>query len=72
MSVKELILKFNSDLINKKEELNEEINDIIYGDMERKLTINDIVKIDKIRKQINSLYEVIEYTDKKVEEFMEE
>ena len=72
MSVKELILKFNSDLINKKEELNEEINDIIYGDMERKLTINDIVKIDKIRKQINSLYEVIEYTDKKVEEFMED
>ena len=72
MSVKELILKFNSDLINKQEELNEEINDIIYGDMERKLTINDIVKIDKIRKQINSLYEVIEYTDKKVEEFMED
>lgn len=72
MSVKELILKFNSDLINKKEELNEEINDIIYGDMERKLTINDIVKINKIRKQINSLYEVIEYTDKKVEEFMED
>lgn len=72
MSVEELILKFNSDLINKKEELNEEINDIIYGDMERKLTINDIVKINKIRKQINSLYEVIEYTDKKVEEFMED
>lgn len=72
MSVKELILKFNSDLINKKEELNEEINDIIYGDMERKLTINDIVKINKIRKQINLLYEVIEYTDKKVEEFMED
>lgn len=72
MSVKELILKFNSDLINKKEELNEEINDIIYGDMERKLTINDTVKINKIRKQINLLYEVIEYTDKKVEEFMED
>lgn len=72
MSIKELILKFNSDLINKKEELNEEINDIIYGDMERKLTINDIVKINKIRKQINLLYEVIEYTDKKVEEFMED
>lgn len=72
MSVKELILKFNSDLINKKEELNEEINDTIYGDMERKLTINDIVKINKIRKQINLLYEVIEYTDKKVEEFMED
>lgn len=72
MSVKELILKFNSDLINKKEELNEEINDIIYGDMERKLTINDVVKINKIRKQINLLYEVIEYTDKKVVEFMED
>lgn len=72
MSVKDLILKFNSDLINKKEELNEEINDIIYGDMERKLTINDVVKINKIRKQINLLYEVIEYTDKKVEEFMED
>lgn len=72
MSIKELILKFNSDLINKKEELNEEINDIIYGDMERKLTINDVVKINKIRKQINLLYEVIEYTDKKVVEFMED
>ena len=72
MSIKELILKFNSDLINKKEGLNEEINDIIYGDMERKLTINDVVKINKIRKQINLLYEVIEYTDKKVVEFMED
>ena len=72
MSVKDLILKFISDLINKKEELNEEINDIIYGDIERKLTINDVVKINKIRKQINLLYEVIEYTDKKVEEFMED
>lgn len=72
MSIKELILKFNSDLIDKKEELNERINDIIYGDMKRKLSINDTVKINKIRDNINMLYDIIKYIDTKLRELEEE
>lgn len=72
MGVYELILDFNNDLLNKKEELNEIVEDIVYGDMERPLTMDDIERINKIRNQIKTICEMVNYNDGKSKEFEEE
>lgn len=58
-------------IVNKKETINEEINSIIYGDFEqsdlfglRDLTTKDLEKINQKRREINNIYNIIEYLNK--------
>lgn len=48
------------DLINLKQNLNEEIEDIIYGDMNKVLSIKDAEKINELKYEIKFIYGIIE------------
>ena len=65
-SVKEIIGKAITDLINEKERLNADIEDIIYSDMEHLLTNKDLLEINKIKAQIKFIYDLIEKLDKEI------
>ena len=65
-NIKEIISKTISALIDEKERLNGDINDIIYGDMEHLLNNNDLLEINKIKTHINYIYNLIEKLDKEV------
>ena len=62
-------------IINKKETLNEEINNIIYGNFElselfpvNDLNVKDLIKINDKRKEIIDIYKLID----KLEEIKKE
>lgn len=65
-NIREIITKTISELITEKERLNEDINDIIYGDMEHLLDNNDLLEINKIKTHINYIYNLIEKLDKEI------
>lgn len=65
-NVKEIINKTISELINEKENLNRDIDDIIYGDMEHLLNNKDLLEINKIKANIHYIYELIEKLDKEM------
>ena len=65
-NVKEIINKTISELINEKENLNRDIDDIIYGDMEHLLDNKDLLEINKIKENIHYIYELIEKLDKEM------
>ena len=65
-NIKEIIGKTISALIDEKERLNEDINDIIYGDIEHLLNNNDLLEINKIKTHINYIYNLIEKLDKEI------
>lgn len=57
-------------LINEKELKNEEIQDIIYNSGEiattyKSLTFGDLQKIDKLRKDIADIYNIIDILNEK-------
>lgn len=60
-------------LINEKELKNEEINDIIYNDLYqiemkttfKSLTFGDLQKLDKLRKDIAEIYNLIDILNEK-------
>lgn len=58
-NIREIISKTISELITEKERLNEDIEDIIYGDMGYVLKGKDFDEINKIREEINYIYELI-------------
>lgn len=66
MSIKAVLLGIIDDLVWRKETLTEIIDDIIYGDMNKKLNERDMSEINKIKKDINVLYETIKYLDDNV------
>ena len=59
-------------LVSKKQNLNEEIDEIIYDDLNKGLVVEDIMQIDKKRKQIKQCYDMVEYLENAVKVFMEE
>lgn len=65
-NVKEIINKTISELINEKENLNRDIDDIIYRDMEHLLNNKDLLEINKIKTHINYIYNLIEKLDKEM------
>ena len=58
-NVKEIINKAIQELIEEKENLNRAIEDIIYDDMEHVLNNSDLSEINKIKEQINYIYDLI-------------
>lgn len=58
-NIKNIMNRTIGELMCEKERLNEEINDIIYGDMEHSLNKNDLLEINKIKEQINYIYDLI-------------
>jgi hypothetical protein len=62
-----LLQDFTIKLIQEKENLNDEINDVIYADLEKALNIKDLEKINTIKKEISIIYDIIEYIDEKYE-----
>lgn len=60
-------------LINEKEKYNEEINDIIYNNLYqietkttfKSLTFGDLQKLDKLRKEIAEIYNIIDILNEK-------
>jgi len=71
MSFKELVEEFELNLINRKQQLNEEIDDIIYSDLKKELTYKDINEIQEKRKRIKVIYDTIEYLDKCILNYVE-
>lgn len=66
MNIKNVLLGIIDDLVCKKDTLTEMIDDIIYGDMNKRLNERDMSEINKIKKDINVLYETIKYLDDNV------
>lgn len=62
-NVKEIMNKAIKELIEEKENLNRAIEDIIYDDMEHVLNNSDLSEINKIKEQINYIYDLIEKID---------
>lgn len=58
-NVKEIMNRTIKELIEEKENLNRAIDDIIYDDMEHVLNNSDLVEINKIKTQINYIYDLI-------------
>lgn len=58
-NVKEIMNKAIKELIEEKENLNRAIEDIIYDDMEHVLNNSDLYEINKIKEQINYIYDLI-------------
>lgn len=55
--IKNTIINF---LIQEKESLNDDINDIIYSDMQKDLTTIDLDKINNTKRTIQYIYDFIE------------
>ena len=62
-NIKEIMNKAIKELIEEKENLNRAIEDIIYDDMEHVLNNSDLFEINKIKEQINYIYDLIEKID---------
>lgn len=62
-----LLQDFTIKLIQEKENLNDEINDIIYADLEKKLNFKDLEKINTIKKEISIIYDIIGFIDEQYE-----
>lgn len=58
-NIREIITRTINELITEKERLNEDIDDIIYSDMGYVLKGKDFDEINKIREEINYIYELI-------------
>lgn len=58
-NVEEIINKAIKELMEEKENLNRAIEDIIYDDMEHVLNNSDLSEINKIKEQINYIYDLI-------------
>lgn len=58
-NIKEIMNKTIKELIQEKENLNRAIEDIIYDDMEHVLNNSDLSEINKIKEQINYIYDLI-------------
>lgn len=58
-NVKEIMNRTIKELIEEKENLNRSIDDIIYDDMEHVLNNSDLSEINKIKEQINYIYDLI-------------
>ena len=58
-NIREIITRTINELITEKERLNEYIDDIIYSDMGYVLKGKDFDEINKIREEINYIYELI-------------
>lgn len=71
MSFKELIKDFEENLIDKKQQLNEEIEDILYNNINEDLNFKEINEIQEKRKRIKAIYDTIEYLDKCILVFLE-
>ena len=56
--------KIELDLISLKQSLNESIDSILYDDMSKDLTIDDIEKIITYRKAIKKCYDMIDVCNK--------
>lgn len=56
--------KIELELINLKQSLNESIDSILYDDMGKDLTIDDIEKIVVYRKAIKKCYDMIDVCNK--------
>ena len=65
-NVENIMNKTIKELIEEKENLNRDIDDIIYGDMEHLLTSKDLLEINKIKANIHYIYELIEKLDKEM------
>lgn len=65
-NVKEIMNKAIKELIEEKENLNRAIEDIIYDDMEHVLNNSDLSEINKIKEQINYIYDLIGKIDEVV------
>lgn len=59
-------------LVEKKNSLNFEIEDILYSDMSKILDLHDLNKIETRRKQIKQCYDMVDYLENAVKAFMEE
>lgn len=51
-------------LINLKDDINKQINDILYTDITKSLTFKQLQQIDHLRKDISKIYKIIEFLDK--------
>ena len=58
-NIRNILLETINNLINEKERLNQDIEDIIYSDMGYVLKGKDLDEVNKIREQINYIYELI-------------
>lgn len=58
-------------LVEKKCNLNSDIDSIIYDDLNKILVVEDIIKLEEKRKQIKQCYDMVEYLEKAVKAFME-
>lgn len=77
--MKELLNDFIKELsTTRKENIDQEINDIIYADFTydlfgiRDLTIEHLNEINKKRQELKAIYDTIYYLEKSVLPFMEE
>ena len=62
--MKKIIDETIEKLVEKKNSLNYDMDGVIYSDLEKVLVVEDICKIDKIRKEIKLCYDIVEYLDK--------
>ena len=70
--MKKLVDELINYLVSKKQNLNEEIDEIIYDDLNKGLVVEDILQIDKKRKQIKKCYDMVEYLENSIKSFMED
>jgi hypothetical protein len=70
--MKKLVDELIMYLVEKKNSLNFEIEDILYSDMAKELKIKEFSEIENKRKQIKQCYDMVEYLDKAVKAFMED
>jgi hypothetical protein len=69
--MKKIVDELINYLIEKKNSLNFEVEDIIYADLNKILVVEDIIKLEEKRKQIKQCYDMVEYLEKAVKAFME-
>ena len=62
--MKKIIDETINKLIEKKNSLNFEIEEIIYDDMTKSLNTKDILELEEKRKEIKLCYDIVEYLDR--------
>lgn len=70
--MKKLVDELIGYLVEKKNSLNFEIEDILYSDLSKILVVEQILEIENKRKQIKKCYDMVEYLENAVKVFMEE